>query len=476
MKYLLGSSWSSTVLVVLSAGLGLVSLVGGFGVDRALADGNCHLNSSDIQNLHLHQCSFFNQLKNSTQEARVDNDGALAIFCSSIENVTVDNNKGLLINSLEPILFCDLMFRAPNRDQASVVGYQKLANLSSPCQPTDKVESDRTFKCGLGLGAFVQGVDDSYLIDNNFIDPQTNQVLIREDVTRIACSRSQDNSPGKIFLACTLFVETEPSGRSGCQVKEIWIANCSFRQPDAGSQDQEIAHQGQLKIDCDQVPDGTTNNSLAISFCQLKGQKLTSNDFWVLGRLAINCYLVDRKFNCYLKLNNNSFFSDPDRLSELNLHYIGTYRVINEADITRINCSRSDSGPGSPRISFSDCRIFINKNPTQDSGPAPANSAASSSTANGPGLPSDRQNLDDVIGSNNNKEFVNTLNNILDFMSFLVIPILIIMMIVGGIQLSAARDNAESFNKAKKRIENVILALVFYLLLWLLLKWLIPGL
>lgn len=51
----------------------------------------------------------------------------------------------------------------------------------------------------------------------------------------------------------------------------------------------------------------------------------------------------------------------------------------------------------------------------------------------------------------------------------------VIMLIVAGIQYSAAADNPQAVQAAKQRIYNVVIGLVTFFLLWGFLQWLIPG-
>ena len=71
--------------------------------------------------------------------------------------------------------------------------------------------------------------------------------------------------------------------------------------------------------------------------------------------------------------------------------------------------------------------------------------------------------------------FLDILNRLLTWMAVLVIPIVTIVIIVGGIQIIAAGDNAGAIQAAKKRIMNALIALVFFIMLWLIMEWLIPG-
>ncbi len=64
--------------------------------------------------------------------------------------------------------------------------------------------------------------------------------------------------------------------------------------------------------------------------------------------------------------------------------------------------------------------------------------------------------------------FINTL-------SALVGVVVVAMIILGGIQYSAAGDNPQMVGAAKKRIFNAVLALVIFIFMFTFLQWLIPG-
>lgn len=68
--------------------------------------------------------------------------------------------------------------------------------------------------------------------------------------------------------------------------------------------------------------------------------------------------------------------------------------------------------------------------------------------------------------------YIITATNIL---SAAVGVIIVIMIAVGGIQYTTARDDPQAVAAAKQRIQNAILALVFYLFAFSFLQWLIPG-
>lgn len=51
----------------------------------------------------------------------------------------------------------------------------------------------------------------------------------------------------------------------------------------------------------------------------------------------------------------------------------------------------------------------------------------------------------------------------------------VVMIIVAGIQYSAARDNPQAIQSAKQKIVNVVIALASFIFLWAFMQWLIPG-
>jgi hypothetical protein len=63
----------------------------------------------------------------------------------------------------------------------------------------------------------------------------------------------------------------------------------------------------------------------------------------------------------------------------------------------------------------------------------------------------------------------------INLISALVGVIVVIMVTLAGIQYSAAADNPQGVQAAKKRIENVLIGLVAYIFLYAFLQWLIPG-
>ena len=67
------------------------------------------------------------------------------------------------------------------------------------------------------------------------------------------------------------------------------------------------------------------------------------------------------------------------------------------------------------------------------------------------------------------------LDDFLNFMAILVLPLIVIMIIIGGIQYSLAAANPEAIKAARARIYKAVLALVCFIGLWSFLKWLLPG-
>lgn len=51
----------------------------------------------------------------------------------------------------------------------------------------------------------------------------------------------------------------------------------------------------------------------------------------------------------------------------------------------------------------------------------------------------------------------------------------VIMVIVGGIQYSAAGDDPQKVQEAKKKISNALLALVAFIFMYAFLQWVVPG-
>lgn len=67
------------------------------------------------------------------------------------------------------------------------------------------------------------------------------------------------------------------------------------------------------------------------------------------------------------------------------------------------------------------------------------------------------------------------INPIINILSALVGVAVVIAIIVGGLQYSAAGSDPAKVGAAKKRITDAIIALLGFLLLYGILQWLIPG-
>ena len=67
------------------------------------------------------------------------------------------------------------------------------------------------------------------------------------------------------------------------------------------------------------------------------------------------------------------------------------------------------------------------------------------------------------------------LDDFLNFLAILVLPLIVIMIVIGGIQYSMAAANPDAIKAARARIYKAILALACFIGLWSFLKWLLPG-
>ena len=65
-----------------------------------------------------------------------------------------------------------------------------------------------------------------------------------------------------------------------------------------------------------------------------------------------------------------------------------------------------------------------------------------------------------------------TLTNVLSAVAVIVITG---MVVVGGVQYSASRDNPQAVQAAKSRITNAVIALVVYIFFYAFLQYIIPG-
>ncbi len=81
-------------------------------------------------------------------------------------------------------------------------------------------------------------------------------------------------------------------------------------------------------------------------------------------------------------------------------------------------------------------------------------------------------NLQDCLTNN---PLVVLTRGAINFLSVGVGVIVVIMIIIGGIQYSAAGGNPQAVQAAKSKIANAIIALVAYIFLFAFLQWVVPG-
>lgn len=84
----------------------------------------------------------------------------------------------------------------------------------------------------------------------------------------------------------------------------------------------------------------------------------------------------------------------------------------------------------------------------------------------------------DCIGTALSKEncgIIYYLVLLINVLSGLVGIVIVIMITVGGIQYSTARDNPQAAVAAKTRITNAVMALVFFLFIYAFLQYVVPG-
>lgn len=74
-----------------------------------------------------------------------------------------------------------------------------------------------------------------------------------------------------------------------------------------------------------------------------------------------------------------------------------------------------------------------------------------------------------------NNPIVNDIQVVVNFLSAGVGIVVVAMLIIGGVEYSAAGDNPQKLTAAKQRIINALIALVAFILSFAFLQWLIPG-
>lgn len=93
--------------------------------------------------------------------------------------------------------------------------------------------------------------------------------------------------------------------------------------------------------------------------------------------------------------------------------------------------------------------------------------------------PSKPETTDNSVGPNadciKGIPIMEYLQRTIDVLVILIIGGGALMIVVGGIQYTTARDNPQAVQAAKKRITDVVLGVVFFVFLYAFLTWLIPG-
>ena len=74
-----------------------------------------------------------------------------------------------------------------------------------------------------------------------------------------------------------------------------------------------------------------------------------------------------------------------------------------------------------------------------------------------------------------NLRIFEVLGLILEFMAIITIPIITIIVVIGGVQYSLATGDPGKVSAAKARIMNGVIALASFVFLWSFLQWLVPG-
>lgn len=86
-----------------------------------------------------------------------------------------------------------------------------------------------------------------------------------------------------------------------------------------------------------------------------------------------------------------------------------------------------------------------------------------------------KEHVGEKILTKDNCGIVKYIITFIDVLSGLVGIIVTIMIVVGGIQYSASRDNPQATAAAKARITNAVIALIFFLFTFAFLQWVVPG-
>lgn len=128
-------------------------------------------------------------------------------------------------------------------------------------------------------------------------------------------------------------------------------------------------------------------------------------------------------------------------------------------------CYENNSGNND---AIAECVRQVDAHFTSSENPLPAD-AQTESSGNSEG---------DCKGGDLNKDNCAIVYYIVQFtniLSGLVGIVIVIMIAYGGIQYSASKDNPQEAAAAKDKIRNAVIALVFYIFVFALLQYLIPG-
>jgi len=69
--------------------------------------------------------------------------------------------------------------------------------------------------------------------------------------------------------------------------------------------------------------------------------------------------------------------------------------------------------------------------------------------------------LQNPLGTNS---FIQVINNVLNYLIYISIPILALMILIGGFQILTARDNPEKVNKGKHTITYSVVGFIIILI------------
>lgn len=102
-------------------------------------------------------------------------------------------------------------------------------------------------------------------------------------------------------------------------------------------------------------------------------------------------------------------------------------------------------------------------------------SAANSSTGGSDETVRSTGKLDGDCKDINDCKIIGYLRDFINLLSVVVGIVVAIMIVVGGIQYSASRDNPQATAAAKQRVTNAVIALIVYVFVFAILEYLVPG-